>query len=43
MGKLVAMEFPIRERMALSTPGPHSFGAFPKRALWLMLSFAKVR
>jgi hypothetical protein len=40
-GKLVAIEFPIREGMAHSTPGPPSFGAFPKRALWLMLSFAE--
>jgi hypothetical protein len=40
MGNVVAAGFPIREGMALSTPSPHPFGAFPKRALWLMLSFA---
>jgi hypothetical protein len=40
MGNVVAAGFPIREGMALSTPCLHPFGAFPKRALWLMLSFA---
>ena len=40
-GKLVAAGFPIREGIGLSTLFPHPFGAFPKRALWLMLSFAE--
>jgi hypothetical protein len=38
-GEFVAAYFSIREGIGLSTSLPHPFGAFPKPASWLMLSF----
>jgi hypothetical protein len=40
-GKLVEAVFPIRERVDLSTPFPHPFGAFPKGVPGLMLSITE--